>query len=81
MHGLIGSRLLKQFLGDILHRTETDAMDQASLPEHDGKTTDRPDCPKPEKALEKQKGAPHKENGTKLSRLIQKINNMKAIQT
>jgi hypothetical protein len=81
MHGLIGTRLLKQFLGDILHRPETGAMDQTGLPENGGKTTDQLDNPKSEKAQGQPKDEPHEENRTKISLLIQKINNMKAIQT
>jgi hypothetical protein len=47
MHGLIGERLLKRFLGGILHPTETDAMNEAESPQNDGKTTDRSGGPKP----------------------------------
>jgi hypothetical protein len=55
MRGLMGERLLKQFLGNILHRTENDAMNETGLPENGGKTTDEPDGPEPEKAQGKQK--------------------------
>jgi hypothetical protein len=57
MHGLIGERLLKRFLGGILHPTETDAMNEPESPQNDGKTTDRPDGPKPETAQGKRKAA------------------------
>jgi hypothetical protein len=55
MHGLIGERLLKRFLGGSLHRTENDAMNETGLPENGGKTTDKPDGPEPEKAQGKRK--------------------------
>jgi hypothetical protein len=64
MHGLIGERLLKRFLGGTRHQIETDAMNETGLPENGGKTTDKPDGPKPEKAQGKQKAEPHEENGT-----------------
>jgi hypothetical protein len=68
MHGLIGERLLKQFLGGSLHRTENDAMNETGLPENGGKTTDKPDGPKPEKAQGKQNVEPHEESGTMADR-------------
>jgi hypothetical protein len=63
MHGLIGQRLLNRFLGGIRHPAETDPMDETESPENDGKTTDRPDGPKPEKAQGKQEVEPYEENG------------------
>jgi hypothetical protein len=62
MHGLIGQRLLNRFLGGIRHQTETDAGNGLGWPESDGKTTDRPDGPKPEKAQGKRKAEPYEEN-------------------
>lgn len=53
MHGLMGERLLKQFLGNIRYRKNGDAANEAELPANDGKTADRLD-PRPEEAEEKQ---------------------------
>jgi hypothetical protein len=63
MHGLIGTRLLNRFLGSIRQSAETDAMDETGLPENYGKSTKRPDRPKPEKAQGKRNVEPNEKNG------------------
>jgi hypothetical protein len=59
MHGLIGERLLKQFLAGVRHQIETDAMNETGLPENGGKTTDQPDGLKPENAQGRQQDGPN----------------------
>ncbi len=54
MHGLMGERLLKQFLGNIRYRKNGDATNEAELLANDGRTADRLDDPRPEEAEEKQ---------------------------
>lgn len=63
MYGLMGERLLKQFLGNIRRRKNGDATNEAELPANDSRTADRLDDPGPEEAEEKQEVESQHENG------------------